>query len=121
MDRARNYETTTSRTLRIKSTATCHSYHDVEGWNLFLRRHLNDWEMKRIAKFYNSVAGFNNLNGGEDRLEWNKDRNGKFSINSAYKELNSTVVKERDWPWKMIWKPKIPYKVNCAPGFWVKR
>ncbi|WMV23794.1 hypothetical protein MTR67_017179 [Solanum verrucosum] len=83
-----------------------------QGWNLFLRRHLNDWEMKRIAEFYNSVADFNNLNGGEDRLEWNKDRNGKFSINSAYKELNSAVVKGKDWPWKMIWKPKIPYKVS---------
>lgn len=75
--------------------------------------------MKRTAEFYNSLAGFNNLNGGEDRLECNKDR--KFSINPAYKELNSAAVKERNCPWKMIWKPKIPYKVNCSPGFWLKR
>ncbi|KAG5609302.1 hypothetical protein H5410_020583 [Solanum commersonii] len=71
-----------------------------QAWNLFLRRHLNDWETKRIAEFYNST-------------DWNdKDRNGKFSINSAYKELNSAVVKGKDWPWKMIRKPKIPYKVS---------
>ncbi|WMV44637.1 hypothetical protein MTR67_038022 [Solanum verrucosum] len=42
-----------------------------------------------------------------------KDKNGKFSVNSAYKELNSAVVMEKDRPLKMIWKPKIPYKVNC--------
>ena len=24
-----------------------------------------------------------------------------------------SVVKERDWPWKMILKPKIPNKINC--------
>ena len=54
--------------------------------------------MERDAEFYNLVAGFNNLNGGENRLEWSKDKNGKFSVNSAYKELNLASVKERDWP-----------------------
>ena len=86
---------------------------DWSGIELILRRHLSDWEIERVAEFYNSVSGFNNINREEDRLEWSKDKNGKFSVNSAYKELNSAVVKERDRPWKMTWKPKIPYKVNC--------
>lgn len=47
-------------------------------WNLFLRRHLNDWEMGRVAELFNPVAGLNNLSGGEDRQEWIKDRSGKF-------------------------------------------
>lgn len=69
--------------------------------------------MERIADLYNSVAGIINLNGREDRLEWDKDKRGHFSVNFAYKELNIAGAKERDWPWKMIWKPKIPYKINC--------
>jgi len=52
-----------------------------------------------------------------DRLEWNKNSKGIFSVKSAYGELNVEVVKERDWTWKMLWKPKIPYKVNCF--FWL--
>lgn len=100
-------------TLSQQQHATVAMMWTGHGWNLFLRRHLNDWEMEKVAEFYNSVAGFNKLNGGENILKWSKDKNGKFSVNSAYKGLNSAVVKESDWPWKMIWTPKIPYKVNC--------
>lgn len=45
-------------------------------------------------------------------MEWQKDSKGIFSVRSAYKDLNIAAVQEIDWPWKMIWKPKIPYKVN---------
>ena len=84
-----------------------------QGWNLYLRTYLNDWEIGRITEFYNSVASFNNLTDEVDRLELNRNSKGIFSVKSAYRELNVEVVKERNWPWKMIWKPKIPYKVNC--------
>ncbi|KAF3645754.1 putative COP9 signalosome complex subunit 4-like [Capsicum annuum] len=33
------------------------------GWNLQLRRNLNDWEMKSIGSFYNTMESFNNLTG----------------------------------------------------------
>ncbi|XP_049406091.1 uncharacterized protein LOC125869678 [Solanum stenotomum] len=59
-----------------------------QGWNLFLRRHLNDWEIEK------------------------SDIHGKFSVNSAYWALK-TADQETDWPWRMIGKPKVPYKVNC--------
>ena len=84
-----------------------------QGWNLYLRTYLNDWEIGRITEFYNSVASFNNLTDEVGRLEWNRNSKGIFYVKSAYRELNVEVVKEKEWPWKMIWKPKIPYKVNC--------
>lgn len=28
----------------------------LDTWNLFLRRYLNDWEMGRIAEFYNYIV-----------------------------------------------------------------
>lgn len=43
-------------------------------------------------------------------------KNGKFSVNSEYKELNSGVVKDEDWSWK----PNIRYKVNCFTWFLAK-
>ena len=72
---------------------------------------MRDWE--DITEFYKSVANFNNLTDEVDRQEWNRNSKGIFSVKSAYRELNVEVVKEKEWPWKMIWKPKIPYKVNC--------
>ena len=32
-----------------------------QGWNLYLRTYLNDWEIGRITEFYNTVARYNNL------------------------------------------------------------
>ncbi|XP_060182974.1 uncharacterized protein LOC132612920 [Lycium barbarum] len=58
-----------------------------QGWNLHLRR---NWEMTRIAAFYNTVAHFNNLTGERDTLEWKADSKGNFTVKSAYRDLCST-------------------------------
>jgi len=84
-----------------------------QGWNLFLRRHLNDWEIEKVIALQNSVDNFSNLTEEKDSLVWQSDIHGKFSVNSAYRALNKTADQETDWPWRMIWKPKVPYKVNC--------
>jgi len=31
--------------------------------------------------------------------------------------LNRTRGQEKEWPWRMIWKPKVPYKVKCFTWF----
>lgn len=72
------------------------------AWNLNLKRHLNDWEMRSIASFYSTMADFNNLVEERDILVWQKDSTGIFSVSSTYKDLNSSEVQEEDWPWKMI-------------------
>jgi len=80
---------------------------------LFLRRNLHDWEIDKVTDFQDSVASFSNLTEKEDLLIWKNDTKGQFSRNSIYKELNKNAGQETDWPWKMIWKPKAPYKINC--------
>ncbi|XP_059314473.1 uncharacterized protein LOC132065213 [Lycium ferocissimum] len=42
-----------------------------------------------------------------------KDSKGIFTVNSAYRDLNVSSFQEEGWQWKMIWKTKVPYKVNC--------
>lgn len=36
-----------------------------------------------------------------------------FTVDSAYRDLNSTGIQEIGWSWRMIQRTKIPYKVNC--------
>ncbi|WMV25830.1 hypothetical protein MTR67_019215 [Solanum verrucosum] len=84
-----------------------------QGWNLFLRRNLQDWEIDEVAEFQDSVGSFSNLTEKKDLLVWQNDTKGQFSVNSIYKELNKNAGQETEWPWKSIWKPKVPYKVNC--------
>lgn len=39
-----------------------------QGWNLHLRRYLNDWEMCRTAEFHVTLAQFNSLSWEDDLL-----------------------------------------------------
>ncbi|WMV27348.1 hypothetical protein MTR67_020733 [Solanum verrucosum] len=78
-----------------------------QGWNL------NDWEMCRMTEFLVTLAQFSNLSEEEDSLVWNVGSKGCFTVNSAYEDLHTVGFEEVEWPWKMIWKTKIPYKVNC--------
>lgn len=66
-----------------------------------------------MAEFQTSLASFTNLSDKKDMLIWEKDSQGQFSVASVYKDLNITIHQETNWPRRMIWKPKIPYKVNC--------
>jgi len=61
-------------------------------------RVINHWK-SYIREIDNRMSWFS-ITSMEERTywKWSKDKNGKFSVNSAYKELNSVVVKERDWP-----------------------
>ncbi|KAG5622081.1 hypothetical protein H5410_007299 [Solanum commersonii] len=81
-----------------------------QGWNLHFRRNLNDWEMCRITEFLVTLPQFSNLSEEEDSLVWNVGSKGCFTVNSAYEDLNTVGIEEVEWPWKMIWKTKIPYK-----------
>uniref|UniRef100_M1A801 Reverse transcriptase zinc-binding domain-containing protein n=1 Tax=Solanum tuberosum TaxID=4113 RepID=M1A801_SOLTU len=83
-----------------------------QGWNLRLRRNLNDWEVNFIADFQNTVPQNLNLTEEKDSLVWKVDSKGIFTVRSAYKDLTGTNTQEIRWPWRMIWKTKVPYKVN---------
>uniref|UniRef100_M1CC58 Reverse transcriptase zinc-binding domain-containing protein n=1 Tax=Solanum tuberosum TaxID=4113 RepID=M1CC58_SOLTU len=83
-----------------------------QGWNLHLRRNLNDWEITSIARFHDTMARATNLTEEQDRLIWKGERKGEFTVSSAYRELRPSEEQQAGWPWRMIWRTKIPYKVN---------
>lgn len=83
-----------------------------QGSYLHLRRNLNDWEMTMVADFQNF-----NLTAEKDSLMWKVARKGIFTTRSAYKDLTGTNTQEIGWPWRMIWKTKVPYKVSFLTGY----
>lgn len=85
----------------------------AQGWNLTFRRMLNDWEIDKFTEFYRVLEQFNGTNASQDLIMWQGNGQEKFSVRSAYKEYNISNNQIGCWPWKMIWKVKIPYKVAC--------
>jgi len=81
-----------------------------EGWRFNFKRQFNDWEIPRMTDFINKIEQFSGL--GIDELWWKGDEKGTYKVSKAYRKMNHNQ-QPNTWPWKNIWKTKIPYKVAC--------
>lgn len=84
-------------------------------------RPFNDWEILRLVEFYNKLEQFKATSNDLDRLELQGHSQGRFSVKGAYKKLNAYDNQINDWPWKLIWKVKIPCKVSCFTRLWLNK
>ncbi|GLT57714.1 hypothetical protein SLA2020_385840 [Shorea laevis] len=50
--------------------------------------------------------------GGVDYWMWNMDSNGKYTVKSAYRMLQSRPIPSRSINYKMIWNKMVPLKVS---------
>ena len=75
-------------TLSFQQNATVAEMWTGQGWNLHLRRNLNDWEMGNIVAFYDTMGQFRNMTREEDKVVWKIGSKGVFSVKTAYKDLN---------------------------------
>lgn len=99
--------------LVLQQQSTIADLWTPQGWNFVFRRHLNDWEIPRVTEFFRSIDQFSGLEMGRDRLQWLGNSKGVFKVGAVYKKLNHPNLQLLKWPWKHIWKAKIPYKVSC--------
>ena len=99
-------------TLNQQQRATVAEMWSNQGWNLSFRRPLNDGEIKRLVEFYKVLGQFKGTIDAQDSLVWQDHNWDNFSIRRAYKKLNPCNSQRNGWPWKLIWKTKIPYKVS---------
>lgn len=73
----------------------------------------NDWELMRLAEFLNIVGHLTGLQTNEDMLWWKGNNKGEFKVHSANGMIDQSCQKSSTWPWKQIWKCRIPHKVSC--------
>ncbi|KAG5616910.1 hypothetical protein H5410_016734 [Solanum commersonii] len=71
-----------------------------------------------MTQFYNTLEQAKNLTYEEDKLIRKLDKDGKFKVKSNYKLLDISTKTKELWPWKMIWKRKIPHKF-VVHGNWL--
>ena len=51
----------------------------AQGWNVSCRRQMNDWEINRVADFFNTLNQFSGLQTGEDTLWWQGNNKGVYN------------------------------------------
>ncbi|WMV26176.1 hypothetical protein MTR67_019561 [Solanum verrucosum] len=84
-----------------------------QGWNMIFRRNLNDWEIPQMIELFTLLESFQGIQTGEDYLWWHGHNKGRYRVKEGYKQTNLRENQDFKWPWKQIWRVKMPQKVAC--------
>lgn len=82
---------------------------DNQGCDLRIRRRLNDSDVNKIVELLNILGQCKDLSTNEDNIFWNPDKQGRFSVGSAYRSSQRPSTHIGGWPWKIIWKVSTRY------------
>ena len=97
----REKEAMVAKHLRIRN--------DKVHWELDFIRSIHDWELEAISNFLHLLYSATPKGQGQDQMCWKPAVSKTFQVRSFYLVLSS---KEGvSFPWKCIWKPKVPPRV----------
>uniref|UniRef100_A0A2N9FJQ0 Reverse transcriptase zinc-binding domain-containing protein n=1 Tax=Fagus sylvatica TaxID=28930 RepID=A0A2N9FJQ0_FAGSY len=82
---------------------------DSIHWEVTFSRLAQDWEMESFSFFLELLYSFTGTGSGEDKVCWKPAQSKSFQVKSYYKSL--TTNGEECFPWKSIWKAKVPPRV----------
>ena len=82
------------------------SYH----WNVSFVKPAQDWELELVVSFMDWINSGLRRKNVVDKLCWIPSSKQTFDLRSFYRALHSST--QLSFPWKSIWKPKVPTKVS---------
>ncbi|WMV11771.1 hypothetical protein MTR67_005156 [Solanum verrucosum] len=92
-----------------------------QGWDLVFRRLFNDWEVERVAEILGMLGGVTINANATDRMLWKHNKDGLFSVNSAYRRGLQVMEGRPKHLGNYFWKGDIPTKVKCFTWLVIKR
>ena len=78
-------------------------------WSLRFHREFNDWELAASYSFLHFIQSRVPRGGGSDNLSWCLNGSGRFDVRSFYLKIRNATL--TSFPWKGIWKAKVPKRV----------
>ncbi|WMV14110.1 hypothetical protein MTR67_007495 [Solanum verrucosum] len=66
----------------------------LKGWDTSFRRMLSDWEVDRVVSLLGKLEGNNIATSDADKVLWKHNKDGNFSVSSAYKR--GSLAEERE-------------------------
>jgi hypothetical protein len=81
-------------------------------WNVLLLRAVQDWEVEVATAFFGKLYAFRRRMGGTDCMLWNPSKRNIFEVKSFFHMLSFSGTETSSFPWKSVWKVKVPLRVN---------
>ena len=77
-------------------------------WDINFLRNIQDWELESLCSFMDVVYSLRIDGTGVDKFCWNSSVSLGFSVKSYYRCLSPPPL---TFPWKSLWKTKVPPRV----------
>uniref|UniRef100_A0A2N9HAI3 Reverse transcriptase zinc-binding domain-containing protein n=1 Tax=Fagus sylvatica TaxID=28930 RepID=A0A2N9HAI3_FAGSY len=81
----------------------------VVHWEVTFTRLAQDWELESISSFFELLYSANIISTKKDKMCWKPARSKGFQVKSFYTQPTSSGL--GFFPWKSIWKAKVPPRV----------
>jgi hypothetical protein len=78
-------------------------------WDILFTRPVHDWEVEVVSRFFEVLYSLKVRYEGEDKICWIPSKRKSFEVKSYYNV--SFVPIHSSFPWKSIWKVKVPSRV----------
>ena len=94
-----------------KETKVVDIWESREGagcWSPTFIRPLNDWELKEMIRFLQTLHDQNFRPTGEDKILLKNAKEKGFSVKIMYKGFDTSLAV--DFPYRLVWNPVIPPK-----------
>ena len=85
------------------------SSNEVLFWGVSFFRGVHAWELEANSGFMETIYGSLIRGFGEDKMCWLPSKDKGFMVNDYYRILVGSTI--YGFPWRSIWKQKIPSRV----------
>jgi hypothetical protein len=90
---------------------------NVIQWNVPFSRAVQDWEVKVVMAFFAKLYAFRSHMGKSDSMRWIPSKQYLFEVKSFYHKLACLGIDvASSFPWRSIWKVKVPLRVSFLCG-----
>ena len=93
----------------------------VQGWNLYFRRLLNDWEIDRVAKLLEELGDFAGTNTDNDVVRWSHSKDISSQLAGHIKRSATCEVTDTRVHGKISGGLQHQQKLNVLLGWSLER
>lgn len=81
--------------------------------SIMFRRNMQDWEFSDLNKLLQTLKSFSLNNQAANQFKQGSTAEGDYTVTAAYDQSRSLNKLNDHWPYKLIWKTKLPPKIIC--------